>query len=77
MYDGSWIQWGQMANAEDVNGTEILPSDSPWRTDIPKYSEIAYNVDPSITQSAAPYDINNSAIDSDKVQLEDKAYLGF
>jgi len=76
MYDGSWIQWAQMANAEDVNGTEILPSDSPWRTDILKYSEIVSNEEPSMTQSAVPYDINNSAIDSNKVRLEDKAYLG-
>ncbi len=77
MYDGSWIQWAQMANAEDVDGNEILPSDSLWRTDTTKYSEIVSNEEPSMTQSAAPYVINNSAIDSDKVQLEDKAYLGF
>ncbi len=77
MYDGSWIQWAQMANAEDVDGNKILPSDSLWRTDTTKYSEIVYNEKPSMTQSAAPYNIDDSATDSNEVQLEDKAYLGF
>jgi len=30
-----------------------------------------------MTQSAAPYNIDDSATDSNEVQLEDKAYLGF
>jgi 3-mercaptopyruvate sulfurtransferase SseA len=77
MYDGSWIQWGEMASAKDVNGTAILPSYSPWRTDTAKYSTVEYYVDPSMTQSAASYMINNIALNSNKIRLEDKAYLGF
>jgi len=40
MYDGSWIQWGQLANNQDKNGTEILPEENKWRTDIDKYSVV-------------------------------------
>jgi 3-mercaptopyruvate sulfurtransferase SseA len=76
MYDGSWIQWGEMANRFDVNGTEIMPSDSRWLTDDSKYSVNLGYTDPLYTQSAAMYDINNSALHSDKIVLEDKAYLG-
>ncbi|MEA1919313.1 MAG: rhodanese-like domain-containing protein [Campylobacterota bacterium] len=32
MYDGSWIQWGKMANTTDTNANELLPSDSRWLT---------------------------------------------
>jgi 3-mercaptopyruvate sulfurtransferase SseA len=76
MYDGSWIQWGEMAHREDVNGTMILPTDSEWITDSTIYSVNLGYTDANMTQSSAPYDINNTAIESNKVVLEDKAYLG-
>ena len=28
MFDGSWILWGQMSNALDKNGEQILSDDS-------------------------------------------------
>jgi 3-mercaptopyruvate sulfurtransferase SseA len=31
MYDGSWIQWGSLANVKDTNGNYILPEDSQVR----------------------------------------------
>jgi len=44
MYDGSWIQWGKMANATDTYGNQMLPEDSLWRTDVTKYTEnLTYN----------------------------------
>jgi hypothetical protein len=44
MYDGSWIQWGKMANLLDTNGNELLPENSKWRTDI--YSDsVEYNLE--------------------------------
>jgi len=76
MYDGSWIQWGEMANRNDVEGNEILTSDSLWRTDTTTYTDLAYYVDEEMTQSIAPYDMNISAIDSNNIRFEDKAYLG-
>lgn len=37
MYDGSWIQWGKMANAIDTDGNELVPAGNKWLTDA--YSE--------------------------------------
>ena len=75
MYDGSWIQWGEMANREDVNGSTILPAGNRWITDDSKYSVNLGYTDPIDTQSATPYDINISAVSAQKVKLEDQAYL--
>ena len=44
MYDGSWIQWAKLADAKDTFGEQMLPSDSPWRTDVARYTEnVTYN----------------------------------
>jgi len=44
MYDGSWIQWSKLADAKDTYGAQMLPSDSPWRTDVARYTEnVTYN----------------------------------
>jgi len=74
MYDGSWIQWGEMANRE-VNGTTILPDGNRWITDNPKYSVNLGYTEPIYTQSAKPYDINASATNAQLIKLEDEAYL--
>jgi hypothetical protein len=43
LYDGSWIEWGQMAD-EAKDGA--LKADSPWRTDTADRSAvITYNID--------------------------------
>jgi 3-mercaptopyruvate sulfurtransferase SseA len=76
MYDGSWIQWGEMANREDLNGSTILPTDNRWITDDSKYSVNLGYTDPIDTQSALPYEINITATSAQKVKLEDQAYLG-
>ncbi len=75
MYDGSWIQWGEMANREDVNGSTILPADSKWLTDDAKYSVNLGYTDPIDTQSATPYDIKLEANATQEIKLEDQAYL--
>ncbi len=75
MYDGSWIQWGEMANREDVNGTIILPEGNRWITDDPKYSVNLGYTDPIDTQSGAVYDINLTATSAQKVKVQDQAYL--
>jgi 3-mercaptopyruvate sulfurtransferase SseA len=76
MYDGSWIQWGEMANRVDVNGSKIMPSTSRWITDDIKYSVTTGYTDPEYTQSAAPYKIDLEATNSLEVKKEDQAYLG-
>ena len=75
MYDGSWIQWGEMANRIDVTGSEILDKDSPIRTDIAKYTNVIKYIDPEYTQSGAVYEINECATDSQEIVREDKAYM--
>jgi len=75
MYDGSWIQWGEMANREDVNGSTILEAGNRWITDDEKYSVNLGYTDPIETQSALPYEINPNATSGQKVKLEDQAYL--
>ena len=75
MYDGSWIQWGEMANREDVNGTTILSSGNKWITDDAKYSVNLGYTNPIDTQSAKPYEINTTATTGQNVKLEDQAFL--
>jgi 3-mercaptopyruvate sulfurtransferase SseA len=75
MYDGSWIQWGEMATREDVNGSTILESGNKWITDDPKYSVNLGYTEPNYTQSVAPYDLKIDATSGQKVKLEDQAYL--
>lgn len=33
-YDGAMVEWNSLSYMQDKNGTYILPSDSPWRTDL-------------------------------------------
>ena len=75
MYDGSWIQWGEMANRTDVNGSTILPQGSRWITDSSKYSVNLGYTDPIYTQSKQPYAINESSQSSKEIQREDRRYL--
>ena len=75
MYDGSWIQWSKLADATDTYGAQMLPSDSPWRTDIAKYTDnVTYNnsVDVgSASKELHPYaDIG----DGDAIVEEDRNY---
>jgi 3-mercaptopyruvate sulfurtransferase SseA len=75
MYDGSWIQWGEMANRRDVTGSEILPAGSHLNLDDPKYSVVTKRIEPEYTQAGAAYEINLNATKSDKIINEDKAYM--
>ena len=75
MYDGSWIQWSKLADAVDTYGNQMLPSDSPWRTDIAKYTEnVTYNTSIDVgpaSKKLYPYaDIG----EGNKIVEEDRAY---
>ena len=75
MYDGSWIQWSKFALNRDTNGAETLPSDSAWRTDIPRYTtNVTLNspidVEPVAT-SLLPYAPEGSG---NAIIREDEAY---
>lgn len=62
MYDGSWIQWGELANTTDSKGTEILPADNKWRTDIAQYSTVISYEDPINVQPIVhiDYEVENT-----------------
>ncbi len=76
MYDGSWIQWGKMANAIDTNGAELLPSDTKWRLDVSEYTE---SITPSTkgTDFVSPHaegSLHLDATNTNAIINEDKAY---
>lgn len=52
MYDGSWIEWGYLADSAEGGA---LPADSPWRTDTAARSDsITYNQDAGQTVEPLP-----------------------
>ena len=75
MYDGSWIQWGEMADRVDVNGNEIVPTQSHLNLNQSQYTEVVKYTDPEYTQSATPYQIDLDATTSTKIKEEDEAYM--
>ena len=36
-YDGAMVEWNSLSHLQDKNGNYILPSDSPWRTDVKSF----------------------------------------
>ena len=73
MYDGSWIQWGSLANAKDTNGVEILGKNNKWRTDVPKYSTVIKYEDPINVQpfSHVSYNEKNTDNRTDTVRIDE------
>ena len=75
MYDGSWIQWGKMANALDTVGNELLPSDTSWRLDVSEYTEsIVYNPTSELVSPHAEGSLHLAAARTNAIINEDKAY---
>ena len=76
MYDGSWVQWGEMAGGRtDINGTEILPKGSYMDLDNPKYTVVTKRIEAEFTQPSSIYDIRLDATTSNKIAEEDKGYI--
>ena len=75
MYDGSWIQWGSMANVKDTNGDYILPEDSKVRLDVEKYSEIVGYNNSLDVEPKGIYEIDLNSTDGQNIKREDQAYL--
>lgn len=73
MYDGSWIQWGKMANKPDTYGVELVPQSNKWRTDTAAYSEnIVYTSQLDVNPLDKTY-LHLDAEHSNLIILEDKA----
>jgi 3-mercaptopyruvate sulfurtransferase SseA len=68
-YDGAMVEWNSLSNMRDSNYNFILPSDSPWRTDLKSFFRPATSytlvnprtiIDPYATSASA-------IIDADRV----------
>jgi len=71
MYDGSWIQWGKLANKPDTYGITLVPFGNKWLTDV--YSEaVNYNVQSYVSPLRQAPDLNLSADDTNLIIYTDK-----
>jgi 3-mercaptopyruvate sulfurtransferase SseA len=75
IYDGGWIQWGQMAGMDPATDGPLAKG-SPWRTDIPGRSEaINYNKPHGfVVGTAGPFD--SFAKQADAINRQDGAVCG-
>ena len=57
-YDGAMIEWNSLSNLPDATGNDILPANSPWRTDVKSFfraaSSAALVATRQITNAYAP-----------------------
>ncbi len=69
-YDGAMIEWNSLSNLPDSTGNDILPANSPWRTDVKSFFRAAS--DPSLV---ATRQITNAyAPNANALVVLDKAY---
>lgn len=62
-YDGGMIEWNSLSNLPDATGNNILPANSPWRTDVKSYFRAADSAAKVATrQITDPYAANSNAI---------------
>ncbi|MGK2952348.1 MAG: hypothetical protein ACSLEZ_08195 [Thiobacillus sp.] len=77
-YDGAMVEWNSLSNMLDKNGNYILPSDSPWRSDVKSFFRPATSytlVDSRIITN--PYAANaNAIIDADKAYKTGESTVG-
>lgn len=69
-YDGAMVEWNSLSHLMDKNGDYILPSDSPWRTDVKSFYRAATSytlVDPRTITDAY-------ASSTDAIVNADRAY---
>ncbi|MDD4881097.1 MAG: hypothetical protein PHX10_05920 [Gallionellaceae bacterium] len=69
-YDGAMVEWNSLSNLQDLNGTYILPSDSPWRSDVKSFYRPAL----SSTTVAVRSITNAYATSANAIVNADKAY---
>jgi thiosulfate/3-mercaptopyruvate sulfurtransferase len=68
-YDGAMVEWNSLSNMRDSNYNFILPSDSPWRTDLKSFFRPATSYTAVTPRTITnPYANSASAIiDADRV----------
>ncbi|MCW8959628.1 MAG: sulfurtransferase [Gammaproteobacteria bacterium] len=73
-YDGAMVEWHSMANAYDKNGDQLLPADSPWRTD--KNSVSMYRVAGDSANVDPRTIVDADANTAHQIIIDDLAYKG-
>ena len=69
-YDGGMIEWNSLSYLPDATGNNILPIDSPWRTDVKSFFRPASN-----SALVATRQITNAyALNTNALIIMDKAY---
>lgn len=69
-YDGAMVEWNSLSYLQDATGNYILPSNSPWRTDLHSFFRPA--TDPALV---AQRQIDDAyAARADAIIREDRAY---
>ncbi len=69
-YDGAMVEWNSLSALPDQTGRNILPTDSPWRTDVKSFFRPAASASTVATRVIT----NAYAIHANKIILEDQAY---
>ncbi len=69
-YDGAMVEWNSLSNLPDQTGKNILPADSPWRTDVKSFFRPATSASLVATRNV----VNPYAIHANKIVIEDQAY---
>jgi 3-mercaptopyruvate sulfurtransferase SseA len=70
IYDGAMIEWNSLSNLQDATGNDILPANSPWRTDVKSFFSAAS----SVAEVATRQITNAYAPNSNVLIAEDRAY---
>jgi 3-mercaptopyruvate sulfurtransferase SseA len=69
-YDGAMIEWNSLSNLPQATGDNILPANSPWRTDVKSFFRPANSAAKvALRKIIDPYAMNANAIIA-----EDRAY---
>jgi hypothetical protein len=63
IYDGAMIEWNSLSNLPDATGNNILPANSPWRTDVKSFfSAAASSAVVATRQIIDPYAPNSNVL---------------
>ncbi len=69
-YDGAMVEWNSLSHLPDAKGNNILPADSPWRTDVKSFFRAAK----SASQVAERTIVNPYATHANQIILEGQSY---
>ncbi len=71
--DGSSYEMGQLVHVQNVNGYN-LPTDSPWRMDLPTFMAIV-TLQTDSTKVTVPWIVNPYAASGHEINQTDKTYF--